>query len=693
MYLLWDGTDLPLLVADIEGVMALSSNPDVLRGVIRRAKGAVEPSLAGTDLYQRSLAFFREGGFGFSINTAALAEALSGFAGLLVDDPALSGLVQRGLAALQTLGGIAGRLALTAEGVELESVVAVDPAGGDAALADLLLCRDCAVAAPLMAPQASVSVQAFRLPLRSIFDYLQSWLRELEPIAGEPLDLRQLAQELLGLDLDAALFDWLGEEVYAIGLEPFGSDLRTLLYQPAQAWVIPVTSPEAAQAGLEALGETALPLLEALLEGEADLPRGVLQGASERYLYNDVEIDRHRFSFNIDIGVAYLGNFLVIGAPAKALHALIDTYAGAPSILDNPDFRAAVADHPEGVSAFRYANDREQLASLAELLALFGQPLAFVLTAGIEGVQSFVDGEYGSFVPTGEATPLVVPATMSDRFGSGEPVSAIVYALGGLTPGQAVTVTMRSSEFDTYLYLIDATSGQIIFENDDYPDITTSQITFVPEAGVSYWLKASSFGQYGTGSFTLSVMPATTEPDNLSWYVPYDAGLADVEPLPLALGEQVTGVLSGDTFGVVTVYYELLGFSPGDRVSVTLVGDSGIYLAVGDPDRGVYIATDYDYRPDGSTVQTFTVREGQRYWLELQDFSFESAAAYTLDITVSPAQDVEAVKPPPFADLLHLTEILPQALAIVAEHLSTSDGYSYLDGDTLYSRTLIRVAW
>jgi len=72
-------------------------------------------------------------------------------------------------------------------------------------------------------------------------------------------------------------------------------------------------------------------------------------------------------------------------------------------------------------------------------------------------------------------------------------------------------------------------------------------------------------------------------------------------------------------------------------------------------------------------------------------------AAVTVTMT-SPEVDtylylIDAAESPPFADLLHLTEIFPQALAIIAEHLNTSDSYSHLDGDTLYSRALIHVAW
>lgn len=689
IYLLGDGTDLPLLVAEIDGVMALSSNPDVLRGVIRRAKGASEPSLAATDLHQRSLALLGEGGFGLSLNTAALAEALAGLVGMIGEEPELELLAQRGLAALRTVGGVAGRLALSTEGLEVESLVAVNPAGGDAALAELLLCRDCTVATPLIAPQESLSVQAFSLPLRGVFDYVQGWLSELEALAGEPLDLRQLAMEMLGLDLDTALFDWLGEEVYLIGLEPIGRDLGTLLYQPAQAWLFPVASPEAAQSGLAALGSALVPLAE-MFAGEAELPKSALQVASERYSYQGVEIYRHRFSLNADIGVAYLDNFLLVGMPARALHPLIDTYGGAPNILNNPEYSAAIADHPEAVSALSFSHDREAAASLAELLKLFGQPSAFAIATALEEAQGGFGGEFGYFSPSGDATPLTAPTTHSGSFGAEAEVIAISYALSGLTPGEAVTITMTSAEFDTYLYLIDADSGQVIFENDDFTDTSTSQLTFVPEAGVSYWVQASSYGQYGSGSFTLTVAPATVEPDDLSWHTPYEIDLSGIEPEPLALGQEATGALFGGDFGAMTAYYELLGLTPGERVTVTLSGNAN--LSVADANRGVYLEAEMGYRPDGAVTLSFTVREGVSYWLELQSYSFDDTL-YTIDIAVSPATATEAAELPPFADLLHLSEILPQALAIIAEHLSTSDGYSYLDGDTLYSRTLIRVAW
>jgi hypothetical protein len=412
--------------------------------------------------------------------------------------------------------------------------------------------------------------------------------------------------------------------------------------------------------------------------------------ASESYSYQGVEIARHRFSLNADIGVAYLDNFLMVGMPARALHPLIDTYGGAPNILNNSEYSAAAARRPEAVSALSFSNNRLQVAGLAELLELFGQPLAFALSAGLEEAQGGFGGEYGFFSPSGSATPLMAPTTHSGSFGTEAEVIAITYALSGLTPGTAVTVTMTSPEFDTYLYLIDADSGQVIFENDDFPDTSTSQITFVPQAGITYWVQAGSYGQYGSGSFTLTVVPATAEPDDLSWYTPYPLDLSGIAPEPLALGQEATGALFGGN-GAMTNYYELLGLTPGERVTVTLSGNANLSLA--DANRGVYLETEMGYRPDGAVTLSFTVREGASYWLELQSYSFD-AAPYTLDIAVSPATATDAAaEPPPFADLLHLAEILPQAMAIIAEHLSTSDGYSHLDGATLYSRTLIRVAW
>ena len=94
---------------------------------------------------------------------------------------------ERGLAFLRTLEGYAGSVRATPEGLSAETLAVVNPDGGDAALAELLLCETCTVSSPLLAPETSVGVNAQYVALRPIFNYLQGVLNDLEPLVGRIL--------------------------------------------------------------------------------------------------------------------------------------------------------------------------------------------------------------------------------------------------------------------------------------------------------------------------------------------------------------------------------------------------------------------------------------------------------------------------------------------------------------------------
>lgn len=71
--------------------------------------------------------------------------------------------------------------------------------------------------------------------------------------------------------------------------------------------------------------------------------------------------------------------------------------------------------------------------------------------------------------------------------------------------GQRVTVTMESSEFDTYLLLIDP-DGQLVDQNDDGSESSTnSQITATLPADGTYTVVANAYDSSGRGRYTITV--------------------------------------------------------------------------------------------------------------------------------------------------------------------------------------------
>lgn len=708
LYVIDDGGDLPVIISNVGNLFIMGTNPETVRAVVRLAGGSEEPSLARSESYQRARAKLTAGetALGFSLNFAALAEILEGFVGLVVADPDSAYLAERLLAALRTLGSFSAQLSATEVGLVGEGVLAVNPEGGDRALLELLLCARCAVSAPFLAPEGAISIDARYLPWRELLAYVDDWLAGFQDPANR-VELRQLVREAFGVDLDAVLFSWLGNELHTYRLEAIGPDVRTLLYAPAQFSVIPVSSVDAARAGLAELGELLAPLFEQLLS-PSTLPGNALdellgggllgQRAMRSYAYRGIEITRWQLGLNIDIAYALVGNYLIIGAPARAVEVAIDTFAGGATAFTDPAFVAARAAMPEQLGSYRFSNDRAVLFSLAELFDALVQPLAFAVSGGLGTMEQGAQSGYVVDLMGLTPTPLAVPGSASGVLDStaAQPEAAIYYELRGL-PSEPVTVRVESGEFDTYLRLIDADRGVVLFENDDYlGSFEVSQITFNPEPNVRYWVEVTSpFSPFG-GSFEISLAAAEVPVDDLAGAFQFPLALEGIAPLPLAFGARAVGSVVGQGMmpEQIANYYELIGLMPGDIVTVELRSEEfDAYLSLIDAGSSLVIDEDDDSGGFTDSALSFRVEAGVSYWLEVTSFSRNATGAYSLTVSVAPGADVEAVGAPSFAELLALFEQLPLSVRVLAEHVGTSSGYSEVDGDLIYWRTQTDIRW
>ena len=389
LYVIGDGGDFPIIIGRLDTLFFAGSNPEVLRGVVRRAQGSSEANFAGGRLYTQTSNILEADGVSFSLNLAGLAEIAQNFGGLFVDGPEMEAAFERGLAILRTLEGYAGSVRATPEGLESESLTVVNAEGGDAALAELLLCETCTVSLPFLAPETSEGVNAQYVALEPAFNYIQGVLNDLEPLVGESLDIRAILREELDFDIDTALFNWLGNNFYTLTLEPFSADLGTLFYGQEQAFYVPVASQEEAEAGLAELSKLWALVLEASSDAELSdfSPQVFSEVATETSTYKDVEITRYRSGVNTDLGVAFVGNYLVVSSPAAALRDLIDVFDGAtPNILSSRSYQSATSSFPENITTSSYLAYGTQLAGVADLLGLFSQPLAFAANVGLEEI-------------------------------------------------------------------------------------------------------------------------------------------------------------------------------------------------------------------------------------------------------------------------------------------------------------------
>lgn len=78
------------------------------------------------------------------------------------------------------------------------------------------------------------------------------------------------------------------------------------------------------------------------------------------------------------------------------------------------------------------------------------------------------------------------------------------YALTGIA-SNSVWITLGSSNFDTYLQIVDAGTGAVVATNDDRNRFTTnSGIFFRPLSGRDYLVRVTSYAVNETGSYSLS---------------------------------------------------------------------------------------------------------------------------------------------------------------------------------------------
>ncbi|MFB2876134.1 pre-peptidase C-terminal domain-containing protein [Floridanema aerugineum] len=138
-------------------------------------------------------------------------------------------------------------------------------------------------------------------------------------------------------------------------------------------------------------------------------------------------------------------------------------------------------------------------------------------------VTSFADPEFstGDFtLTTNAASPIVgnlaLGQTINDNLGGTDLVRSSPdgesqqfsndYLLTGITPGQQVQINLSSTQFDTYLELIDRATAEVIAENDDISNPTNrnSQLNFTAQPGIEYVVRVTSFADQATGNYTLS---------------------------------------------------------------------------------------------------------------------------------------------------------------------------------------------
>ena len=198
-----------------------------------------------------------------------------------------------------------------------------------------------------------------------------------------------------------------------------------------------------------------------------------------------------------------------------------------------------------------------------------------------------------------------------------------------------VTVTLESSDADTYLYLRagEARSGEFLYENDDDGGTTRSSVQETLGAG-TYTIEATTYSAGETGSFTLTVSglgatgttPPGPEPtDDCGQTLTGDGSVS---------GEWAEGCQS-EVSGRGYAQYYTFTLAQESEVTVTLESDDAdtyLYLRDGEARSGDFLAENDDH--EGSTSRSLIARTlaAGTYTIEATTYSEGEAGSFTLTV-------------------------------------------------------------
>lgn len=231
---------------------------------------------------------------------------------------------------------------------------------------------------------------------------------------------------------------------------------------------------------------------------------------------------------------------------------------------------------------------------------------------------------------TAQAVPIVAGQTISGRLDTSDGRLTDesyfdLYEYRG-QPGEQIIITMRSSDFDTFLQGGPADGGDLSAEDadDDGGGGTDSQITTrVGTSGV-YRIRANSLGGNITGAYTLTVES--------------EFGAAPTGVQAIGAGQTVSGRLdTSDLEFSDGSYFDLYEYRgrPGESIVVTMrSGDFDTYLQGGPPSGQDLAAEDSDDDGGGGTnsMMTGTVGSDGVYRIRANSLGAGQTGSYTLSL-------------------------------------------------------------
>ena len=335
-----------------DDLLALSTNPDELRGVLRRYTGADEPNFETAEGYQNTLGTLKEGTFYSFFDYARIAEVATPYAQNLGFDP----LVERLSQAFTTAGTVGGVVQLTDDGLVTEGFQALEQSGGDASLY-ALLSADTAATTDVSVPPEALSYSATAFNWSGWYDYLNELALSVPELGG---DLDSLILSFTGLNLRESIFNWTGDQLVTVttglsgAVEP-GIPSENLLGEGV--YLIQATNAAAAERGLGAL----LQNISRVTSSMSDPQGGDGQPQRSQETIAGTDVTRFEVAPGATIFYAVNDGYALIGTSETAMAATLNaqTEGGRNDLF---------GDVPKGATGYAYTDDKATFQNLAQTL-------------------------------------------------------------------------------------------------------------------------------------------------------------------------------------------------------------------------------------------------------------------------------------------------------------------------------------
>ncbi len=212
--------------------------------------------------------------------------------------------------------------------------------------------------------------------------------------------------------------------------------------------------------------------------------------------------------------------------------------------------------------------------------------------------------------------------------------------------GDRLILTLRSSDFDSYLTLLDQDGG-IVAEDDDGAGGKDALIEAVlPSTGL-YTIQASSYNQASTGSFFLTIAGTVSE-------IPTPTPVptrAPVEQVSITYGASVDGTLTASD---EAAEYSFEG-QQGDQVTITLTSiDFDAYVTLVDAPQSRELISDDDSAGNlNARIEDYALPATGTYLIRAGSYGGGAEGSYTLtlesttgqtQVTPTPQPDVTATE-------------------------------------------------